>query len=567
MKSDHWNFLANLLGTPSPAEPPRKEKEEKTKESASSEKQPPQAESPARPSDSDRERAQAPVAESARKPEPASGEDILDALSAAVPPQVLPGFGSAARDEEPAEAERSAPADREPRRAPRVEEVRGTQDRPTGSTAGSAPPPSSAEAETVEVGASDQEEPDEELDSAWGDLAAELGVEPAPAPLRQPSTAKAPESSASEKARPAKGGKPKRRESAFGSGLGLDDEEEAVDVSNQVEAIDEEEIIEAEELPGDWASSGPRRRGRSAEEPAQQRSEEGRRRHRDQDDRRSRDEFDSRSEVSAERADREIEGASDDDRSFDDEGESTPSRRRQRGGRRGVRQRMSDQDLDRSEPARDETAEAESRDRGRRRGERDDRSRGRGFREREEEEQQEPFGGELSTEEWREEREPSAADEEGTRTRSRRRGRRGRGRGRDRETERGSRIEHERPVDEALEQESAFDDDHEDDLEVEVIRRGQRARSRDRGRGADEAPEGRDRRRKRGEDEEARGGRPQRSPRETDREPEDELDAEGPAQRRAAIPTWIETIDLLVNANIENHKKSKGGRGRGGKRR
>jgi hypothetical protein len=47
--------------------------------------------------------------------------------------------------------------------------------------------------------------------------------------------------------------------------------------------------------------------------------------------------------------------------------------------------------------------------------------------------------------------------------------------------------------------------------------------------------------------------------RDTDDEP-----AEDRSQRRAPIPTWIETVDLLVNANIENHKKSKGNGGGGG---
>ena len=48
----------------------------------------------------------------------------------------------------------------------------------------------------------------------------------------------------------------------------------------------------------------------------------------------------------------------------------------------------------------------------------------------------------------------------------------------------------------------------------------------------------------------------------------------GPAEtprRRANVPTWLETVELLVNANIENHKKPNkgggGGRGRGGGRR
>jgi hypothetical protein len=45
-------------------------------------------------------------------------------------------------------------------------------------------------------------------------------------------------------------------------------------------------------------------------------------------------------------------------------------------------------------------------------------------------------------------------------------------------------------------------------------------------------------------------------------------DGNGEATRqRHNVPTWIDTVELLVNANIENHKKNKGGRGRGGRKR
>jgi hypothetical protein len=38
--------------------------------------------------------------------------------------------------------------------------------------------------------------------------------------------------------------------------------------------------------------------------------------------------------------------------------------------------------------------------------------------------------------------------------------------------------------------------------------------------------------------------------------------------QRGSVPTWIETVTVFVDANMENHKKTKGGgRGRGGRRR
>ena len=41
-----------------------------------------------------------------------------------------------------------------------------------------------------------------------------------------------------------------------------------------------------------------------------------------------------------------------------------------------------------------------------------------------------------------------------------------------------------------------------------------------------------------------------------------------PQERRIDVPTWMETVTVFVDANIENHKKTKGGgRGRGGRRR
>jgi len=33
------------------------------------------------------------------------------------------------------------------------------------------------------------------------------------------------------------------------------------------------------------------------------------------------------------------------------------------------------------------------------------------------------------------------------------------------------------------------------------------------------------------------------------------------------VPTWMETVSVFIEANIENHKKTSRGRGRGGRRR
>jgi hypothetical protein len=47
-----------------------------------------------------------------------------------------------------------------------------------------------------------------------------------------------------------------------------------------------------------------------------------------------------------------------------------------------------------------------------------------------------------------------------------------------------------------------------------------------------------------------------------------EDESRDPQGRRGSVPTWIETVTIFVDANVENHKKTKGGgRGRGGRRR
>ncbi|MEC8474292.1 MAG: hypothetical protein VXZ38_06575, partial [Planctomycetota bacterium] len=123
MKSDHWNFLANLLGTPGPA---KSQEEKKTKQPSSdqgednaiaspspesqitSDGPPSSGEALKTPSEDEPDVAAEPVAASkpANEADPSiepnsekkiTREDVLDALTSTTPPKVLPGFG--ARDE------------------------------------------------------------------------------------------------------------------------------------------------------------------------------------------------------------------------------------------------------------------------------------------------------------------------------------------------------------------------------------------------------------------------------------------------------------------------------------
>ena len=71
MRSDHWNFLANLLGTPGPAQPPKQKEEPAKREPAQQESEPELVEEPTE------EPTEEPIAFS---PESSDSED-------------LPGFG------------------------------------------------------------------------------------------------------------------------------------------------------------------------------------------------------------------------------------------------------------------------------------------------------------------------------------------------------------------------------------------------------------------------------------------------------------------------------------------
>ena len=54
------------------------------------------------------------------------------------------------------------------------------------------------------------------------------------------------------------------------------------------------------------------------------------------------------------------------------------------------------------------------------------------------------------------------------------------------------------------------------------------------------------------------GGRRRQDHRDRDREDSESDETRG---KRGNVPTWLETVELLVDANIENHKNSKGGGG------
>ena len=183
MRSDHWNFLANLLGTPGPAEPPKEEKQVET---------PPASDAPeadlshqddaeaSRPSDS---------------PAASSEENVLDALKTVEPEARVPGFESSESEE--------------------------LIDEPTAS------------------GSS-------ELDEAWGGLAAELGIEPEPErrpPPKPPapSPSRPPARSQREKPQPAK-----KKTWGFGFGLGGGAEPEEDEPQEETDETDDLEIVDAQ---------------------------------------------------------------------------------------------------------------------------------------------------------------------------------------------------------------------------------------------------------------------------------------------------------------------------------
>ncbi|GAA4466281.1 hypothetical protein [Novipirellula rosea] len=158
-------------------------------------------------------------------------------------------------------------------------------------------------------------------------------------------------------------------------------------------------------------------------------------------------------------------------------------------------------------------------------------------------------------------------DEDAPRPRSRRRGRRGGRRGRNRDES--SRSEDEvKDVDsddaaDTFGELPSFVDDLEDDDEAEAIRREKSRSQSGRGSRGNRDSKGRD-----SADSDSSSDAPSRS---RGRGRRNESAATGSADRPSA-PTWLETVSILVDANVENHKKTPargggGGRGRGGKRR
>ncbi|MCP4891340.1 MAG: hypothetical protein GY904_32695, partial [Planctomycetaceae bacterium] len=123
MKSDHWNFLANLLGTPGPVDRSKKDdkskKENKSKrpasEDAAATEATPATEQTAPQAETEVELEPTPVAAKTEKPASAdTGKNVLEALTEAVPPKVLPGFGATEEDEAEEPTATSQKWDRDP---------------------------------------------------------------------------------------------------------------------------------------------------------------------------------------------------------------------------------------------------------------------------------------------------------------------------------------------------------------------------------------------------------------------------------------------------------------------
>lgn len=673
MKSDHWNFLANLLGTPGPAKP----RDEKAKKADPSEtKQPesgvelsqkteareepkpavkPQLTSKGKADDTGIQVQGDQISpEPDLKTETAGGtdaepitrEDILDALTASAPPKVLPGFGLDVQDDQPnsldqlTQREPEASVRREKSDAsPKKKKKRASSsfgdglkddeegvveaETPAEETLGGDEPTPADETITESTQAQEEASSNDSLD-AWAELASEIGLEPekstqpeSPKPQRSSTARKrsdideeTTESGSSRLDSPAKA-RPKRSKNSkatpeqrpasttgFGHGLGFDDlPKNDAEKDNQPQSTAAEpsgnaveEKTDELDLPGGWASFTPkestkaeksdatsRQSSRSSRQEAskdhdeiQERKTDRRRRYRPEDedeDVRPRRPRSRRGESGEDDGDRQ-QGQRRPSRDEAEANETRPPRTR---GRRGARQRMSDEDVQkieeestldrkrRDDEDQQETAGNDGRKRGSRKRRRDDSSNddARLHRARRED----------SDNDQDEEREATSRhrdEDDETPSRGRRRGRRGRG-GRGRSEHEDSRET--RSADKAsdpLENASAFDDDHEDDHEIDAIRQGQRSNTRGRQRNDDDrdtesGQRGRRRRRSEDSNEEERAPRSRR-----DQDTDNGKESRG---KRTTIPSWLETVDLLVNANIENHKKPKGGRGRSNKKR
>ena len=135
------------------------------------------------------------------------------------------------------------------------------------------------------------------------------------------------------------------------------------------------------------------------------------------------------------------------------------------------------------------------------------------------------------------------------------------GRDRDESRDREPNVQSENDAD-PLHSSSAFGDDHEDEVATEEPRRGRRG-SRSRDQEDDSGTRESSRRRSSGNsrsDEDSR--RNDRNDRNDDDEPRprrgrggrnrEESDGDDSRRKRSHVPTWLETVELLVDANIEN---------------
>ncbi len=646
MRSDHWNFLANLLGASNSSDSPKKKAAPKKPVAPSPEPETSKAESSRKQSSSDlasketapqpteqgerpkRQNLPTPVTSKTSGDAPKSVEDVLDALRSATPPQNIPGFGP------PKKAQAVAKRSTEAERPAETSKPAGFQDRPR-NPVGTSNSPETPKLATAPAA-------NEDTDQAWGSLANQLGVTvdddfaierspssespsrqaPAPSDSRNrperseggrrdnqtKSRSDSPQDAASDR-RPSPA---KSQGSGFGTGLDVaPSEDSGEDIteafgaprrrptpaesrrdtpapsrgrserSRDVQSSDEPEgkfISKKSSLNDDDSETGeraPRRRGRrrgvrqritedqlerGEETPAQ--SEEKPRAGREASPRRG--------ERNRSEGGRTAAASSDSGRS--DSGRSDSGRGREQGSRGGSsrdsqRSPASDRDAGRRQRSPAKEAVEPSNRSGRSRPERaqdDDRDFEDGFASNL---FVDDFDDDDVLSEDQDVDEPKAADrdEEAPRPRSRRRGRRGGRRGRNRD-------EANRPEDEAKNDDSvdtfaelpSFDDDHEDDDEADAIRREKRRPQSGRGsRGARDSSS----RESSDQDESSES-----SSRSRGRGRRNASDSEGSADRPSA-PTWLETVSLLVDANVENHKKTPargsggGGRGRGGKRR
>ncbi|WP_372716265.1 hypothetical protein [Novipirellula sp.] len=567
---------------------------------------------------------------------PKSVEDVLDALRSPTPPQKIPGFGP------PKKTESVAKPAAEPGRAAEAAPKKSFQDRPRNpvGTAG-------LQEKSKPTGLADETE-NADKDSAWGSLANQLGVavddDFAIERESKPKAEARPERTPTEKRERDPEPAPTAKRSGFGTGLGLDASEgdDAGDIDDSFGAPRRAKPA-AETKPAaenrERSSESARRPSRSRDsEPAaessgkfiskkssfedkdSERSERGPRRRGRRRGVRQRitEEELERSEGSDDASKAGVQAVREDQPRRGDEGSRSRSGQaadsgddsgRERGGRdRGGRGRSSRDSSSRDSSSRDSSSrdsssrDSSSRDSqrgaaaegGRRQrsaakvsdepNSRSDRSRSDRGRNANRDTDEIGFGANLFVDDIdddelliddqdSEDTSPKSSDaaadrdEDSPRPRSRRRGRRGGRRGRNRDES--SRSDEEvKDVDsddtaDPFGELPSFVDDLEDDDEAEAIRREKSRSQSGRGSRGNRDSKGRD-----SADPDSSSDTPSRS---RGRGRRNESAAAGSVDRPSA-PTWLETVSILVDANVENHKKTPargggGGRGRGGKRR